>query len=185
MNLSRKVNKLSKVVWDSRVQQVFRKSLAQKKESFSKKYCWYVTNIEVFVYIFKMTSIKLYKPLVKNLVVINKMIITNNGSSMLEIQGTDSPLFINIGSALKVSMSGCFFCLFICLFSIWVFFHNHLQSTELQEKGEGIFLTPHYNFHPLHKHLDISQAITAESSPLHICSSRTRTRNLLFPSASR
>ena len=31
-------------------------------------------------------------------------------------------------------------------------------------KGEGISLTPHYHFHPLHKQLDISWAITAESS---------------------
>ena len=135
MNLSRKVNKLSKVVWDSRVQQVFQKSLAQKKESFSKIYCWYVTNIEVFVYIFKMTSIKLYKPLVRNLVVINKMIITNNGSSMLEIQGTDSPLFINIGSALKVSMSGCFF-LFVCLFVFYLGFLSQ-PFTKHRTAGEG------------------------------------------------
>ena len=30
--------------------------------------------------------------------------------------------------------------------------------------GEGgISLTPHYHFHPLHRHLDINRAITAES----------------------
>ena len=51
-------------------------------------------------------------------------------------------------------------------FSIWVFFHEHSRTTGLQGKGEGISLTPHYHFHPLHKHLDISWAITAESSPL-------------------
>ena len=60
-------------------------------------------------------------------------------------------------------------------FSIWVFFHNHSRITGLQGKGEGISLTPHYHFHPLHKHLDNSRAITAESSPLHIGSRRTRT----------
>ena len=38
---------------------------------------------------------------------------------------------------------------------------------------------------PLHGHLDISRAIAAESSPLHIAGSRTRTGNLWFPSASR
>ena len=70
-------------------------------------------------------------------------------------------------------------------FSSWVFFHNHSRTTALQGKGEGISLTPHYHFHPLHRHLDISRAITAESSPLHIGSSRTRTGNLWFPSASR
>ena len=35
-------------------------------------------------------------------------------------------------------------------------------------KGEGIYLLPVYHFHPLHRHLDITRAITAESSPLHI-----------------
>ena len=73
----------------------------------------------------------------------------------------------------------------IILFSILVFFHEHSRITGLQGKGEGISLTPHYHFHPLHRHLDISRAITAESSPLHIASSRTRTGNLGFPSASR
>ena len=62
-------------------------------------------------------------------------------------------------------------------FSIWVFFHEHSRIKRLQEKGEGIFLTPHYHFHPLHRHLDISWA-------MHIVSSRTRTGNLWFPSAS-
>ena len=58
------------------------------------------------------------------------------------------------------------------------FFHEHSLFTGQQGKGEGIFLTPLYHFQPLHRHLDISRAITAESSPLHIASSRTRTGNL-------
>ena len=59
--------------------------------------------------------------------------------------------------------------LFVCFFfPFWVFFHKHSQIMGLQGKGEGISLTPHYHFHPLHTHLDISRAITAESSPLHI-----------------
>ena len=66
------------------------------------------------------------------------------------------------------------------LFSIWFFFHEHLWITELQRKGEGVSLTPHYQFHLLQKHLDIGPAITAESSPLHIASSRNRTRNHWF-----
>ena len=70
------------------------------------------------------------------------------------------------------------------LMGIWVFFHKHSRITELQGKGKGISLTHQYHFHPLHRHLDISRAITAESSPLHIASSRTRTENLWFPSAS-
>ena len=70
-------------------------------------------------------------------------------------------------------------------FFIWVFFHNHSRITGLQGKGEGISLTPHYHFHPLQRYLDISWAITAESSSLHIGSSRTRIGSLCFPSASR
>ena len=42
-------------------------------------------------------------------------------------------------------------------FSFWVFFHEHSRITGLQGKGEGISLTPHYHFHPFHRHLDISQ----------------------------
>ena len=63
-----------------------------------------------------------------------------------------------------------------------VSFHSHSRITGLQGKGEGISLTSHYHFHPLHRHLDISRTITAESSPLHIACSWTRTRNFWFPS---
>ena len=44
----------------------------------------------------------------------------------------------------------------------------------------AISLTSHYHFHLLHKHLDISWAITADSLPLHIASSWTQTRNLIY-----
>ena len=37
-----------------------------------------------------------------------------------------------------------------------------------QGKEEAISLTPLYHFHPLHRHLEVNQAITAESSPQHI-----------------
>ena len=74
---------------------------------------------------------------------------------------------------------------FLLFFSTWVFFHEHLWFTGQQGKGEGIYLTPLYHFHLLHRHLDISRAITLECSPLHIASSRTRTGDLWFPSASR
>ena len=73
----------------------------------------------------------------------------------------------------------------IIIFSSWFFFHEHSRIAGLQRKGKGISITPHYHFHPLHRHLDISRAITAESSPLHIASSRTQTENFWFPSASR
>ena len=52
------------------------------------------------------------------------------------------------------------------IFSIWVFFHEHSRYTGQQEKGEAISLTLLYHFHPLHRYLEISWAITAESSPL-------------------
>ena len=64
-----------------------------------------------------------------------------------------------------------FFCLDF-LFFIWTF-TNYVTARE----GGGYFLTRHYQFHPLHRHLDIRRAITAGSSPLHIASSRTRTGN--------
>ena len=73
----------------------------------------------------------------------------------------------------------------IVFFSIWVFFHVHSRFTGQQGKGEAICLTPLYHFLPLHRHLDISQVITAESSLLHIASSRTRTGNFWFPSTGR
>ena len=73
----------------------------------------------------------------------------------------------------------------ITFFSLWVLFHERSQFTGQQGKWEGIYLTSFNHFHPLHIHLDISRAITAESSPLHIASSRTRTGNLWFPIASR
>ena len=71
--------------------------------------------------------------------------------------------------------------LHLCIFfSVWVFFHEHSRITGLQEKGQGISLNPHYHFHPLHRHLHISRAITADSSRLHIDSSQTRTGTFDF-----
>ena len=55
-----------------------------------------------------------------------------------------------------------------CIFFYLVFFHKHSQFTGQQEKGEAISLTPLYLFHLLHRHLIITWAIAAESSPLHI-----------------
>ena len=67
---------------------------------------------------------------------------------------------------MKVMQRQFFVCLFVCFFSIWVFFHEHSRITGLQGKRECISLTPHYHFHRLHRHLGISRAITVESSPL-------------------
>ena len=58
------------------------------------------------------------------------------------------------------------------------------QGAIVDRKGEGISLAPHYQFHPLRRHLD-SHTITAESPPLHIGRNRIPTSNLWFPSASR
>ena len=69
-------------------------------------------------------------------------------------------------------------------FSMWVFFHEHWWITGLQGKGRAFHYLLTTPFHPLHRHLDISGTMTAESLPLHIASSRTRTGNLWFPSAS-
>ena len=101
-----------------------------------------------------------------------------------------SPGFLFSHTSKKQQKSSCNFHMhfltpsFFFLF-IWVFFHEHSLFTGQQGKGEGIILTPLYHFNPLHRHLEISRAITAESSPLHIDCSRTRTGNLWFPSASR
>ena len=59
-------------------------------------------------------------------------------------------------------------------------FTNIHESQDCKGRGKGILLTPHYHFHPLHRQLDNGQAVIAES----LASSRTRTGNLWFPSAS-
>ena len=74
-------------------------------------------------------------------------------------------------------------------FFFFFFYLDFLSRTftihRQQGKGEAVYLSPLYHFHPFHRHLDISGTIIAESSPLHIDSSRTRNKNLWFPSASR
>ena len=69
-------------------------------------------------------------------------------------------------------------------FSIWVFFHEYLQFSGQQRKGEAISLYPFCHYHLLHKYLDISRVIAAENSPLCKTSSRNRTGNLWFLNAS-
>ena len=66
-------------------------------------------------------------------------------------------------------------------FFIWIFFHDHSRITGLQGKKEVIFLSPLYHLHPLHRHLHINQAITAEGSPLYRAGNQTWTGNPLFP----
>ena len=67
-------------------------------------------------------------------------------------------------------------------FSIWVFFHKHLQSTEQQAKMGSYLLNSFLPFPSASQNLNISQAITAENLPLHIGCSQTRTKNFWFPS---
>ena len=100
-------------------------------------------------------------------------------------QGDFKTLLISTFSDFAIKFPYYVWLLMFCFFSMWVFLHEHSRITELQGKGEGISSTPHSYFHPLYRHLDISRAIIAENSPLHIASSRTRTGNLCFPSASR
>ena len=51
-------------------------------------------------------------------------------------------------------------------------------------EGEGISLTPHYHFHPLHRHLGVGRYIAAESSPLQsLVSERKSLTTKLFPAA--
>ena len=71
----------------------------------------------------------------------------------------------------------------IAKFSEYCFYTNTNIQWEFQI-CISVLLTPLYHFNPLQGHLNICRAITAESSPLHIASSRTRTGNLWFWSAS-
>ena len=65
-------------------------------------------------------------------------------------------------------------------------FTNIHDSQDSWRRGRGYLFNSSLSLHnPLAMHLDISWAITAEGSPLHIATSRTRTGNLWFPSASR
>ena len=69
--------------------------------------------------------------------------------------------------------------------SFYLGFHKYSRITGVQGKGMGISSTLPYHFHPLCRHLDICRTNPAGLSPLQIASSRTRTRTLWFPSASR
>ena len=61
-----------------------------------------------------------------------------------------------------------------------VFFHEHSRFTGQQGKEDASSLTPLSYFPPFHRHLDISRAISFESSSLQVAGSRTRTKNLWF-----
>ena len=84
------------------------------------------------------------------------------------------------GHGFNILIYRYFFSFFLSGFS----FTNIHNLQDSRGKWGAIYLSPLYYFHPLHKHLGIRRATAAEISPLHIASSRTRTRNLWFPSAS-
>ena len=70
-------------------------------------------------------------------------------------------------------------------FFYFAFFFFSLDIHDSQDsRWERSILTPIYHFHPLQKHLDISQAIAAKSPPQNIASDQTGTENLWFLSAS-
>lgn len=77
---------------------------------------------------------------------------------------------------------GIICCVHCMRFSLFFFlsrfsFANIHNSQDNREKGNA-FLTSLYHFHSLHRQLDISLAITAAYSPLHIASCRIRTGNI-------
>ena len=65
-------------------------------------------------------------------------------------------------------------------FSIWLFFPEYSQFTGQQVKRGAISLYRFYHFHLLHRHLDISWVIAAQSSPLGITGSWNQTWNLWY-----
>ena len=108
-----------------------------------------------------------------------------NGNIQVAVIPREKNLYVYLKDFTDFFNTDLAIIIIIIIFSIWFFFHEHSRITGLQGKGKGISITPHYHFHPLHRHLDICRAITAESSPLHIASNRTQTENFWFPSASR
>ena len=59
------------------------------------------------------------------------------------------------------------------------FFSQPPANNRTAGEGEGIPLTPHCHFHPLHRYLGNSWAIAAEGSPLHISSKPYTNRGTL------
>ena len=90
---------------------------------------------------------------------------------------------------LKQDLSLCYIKAFIprgSSLNFTLFFLSGFPFTTIHESQDcrgRPRATTLYHFHLLYRHLLISQAITAESSPLHTGRSRIRTRNLWFPSA--
>ena len=69
---------------------------------------------------------------------------------------------------------------FSCFFSIWLSFHKYSQFKGQQVNEDAISLNPFYHYQPLHRSLEISPVIAAESLHMRIAGIRTRTGNLLY-----
>ena len=67
-------------------------------------------------------------------------------------------------------------------FSNWVFLLYDIRDYQDSRERRSLYLIPLYHIHPLHEHLHLSRAITAESSHLNMASGQTLTRNVWFPS---
>ena len=63
------------------------------------------------------------------------------------------------------------------------FFSPNIYESQYGRRRERSFVNPLYDFQSLQEHLDISQMITAESSPLYIGRDGTRTGKPWFPKA--
>ena len=55
-----------------------------------------------------------------------------------------------------------------CIFFYLGFLSRPFTNHRTEWKGKGTSLTPDYHFHPRHRDLDISRAISTESSSLDI-----------------
>ena len=71
------------------------------------------------------------------------------------------------------------------IFFLSGFSFAYIQIHRTAGEGGGYLVNSSLPLPPAYRHVDINRAITTESSSLHIARSRTRTRNLWFPSASR
>ena len=69
----------------------------------------------------------------------------------------------------------------LIFFSFWLgFLSQPFMDHRTAGEGGGHFYNSSLPLHLLHRYLDISRAITAESSPLHITGSRARTGSFGF-----
>ena len=57
--------------------------------------------------------------------------------------------------------------IYIYIFQYGFSFTTIHEPQDCKGRGRAFLLAPHYHFHPLHRHLDTSRAITADSSLLH------------------